>query len=52
MPANTEVVIREGTTIIASSAFEYCVNLIGQRVNKNYKGVVIVNGKKVVDNRK
>lgn len=29
MPANTEVVIREGTTIIASSAFEYCVNLIG-----------------------
>jgi hypothetical protein len=27
-------------------------NLNGQRVDKNYKGVIIVNGKKVVNNRK
>ena len=28
MPANTEVVIREGTTFIAPSAFQFCANLI------------------------
>ena len=27
-------------------------NLNGQRVDKSYKGVMIVNGKKVVNNRK
>ena len=27
-------------------------NLNGQRVDKNYKGIIIMNGKKVVNNRK